>query len=411
MKKLTLAVIAIFVIVFLVVAYSIFQYTVKKITEREVRRITQEEIGKITESQADSITKSEIERITGEITEQKTKEITNQMFGGDVKIESLKEVECDKTPSERKFAYASYYEGPLFDAHLHMPFTFEVPPALYQQADWDGPIMEKEVPMGRIICGFDKTKTSSAFGFYVVPSLLKTQSVQLIREIEEKRPGKIVPFIMHAHVSGLNLKPEEAEQILNSNEGLFKGYGEIVFYKGSYKGISPDDSSLLEIYKIADKNKLIVMLHPDDGQQQAIESILKQYPGVKFLFHGGQMWPWVEKIIGVYPNAYYSIDENLFHLPNDHIANIYGPEKEEFLSEFTDYFDKILKTNLEIWKPRIEKYPDYYLWGTDRAFDWHFDLDVGALLDEMSRSFIGHLDPDVQERFAYKNAENLVQEN
>ncbi|MBI3027615.1 amidohydrolase family protein [Candidatus Woesearchaeota archaeon] len=410
MKKL-IPIIAVSVILVLVVGYFVFNYTVKKITEREVKRITQEEIGRITNEEIDKATQSEIDRVTDEIVKQRTEEITRQILGGGADSGNLQEVECDKIPTQRQFASSPYYTGTLIDAHLHMPFTFEAPKSLYQQADWPAPILEKEVLAGDIICGFDKEKISSAFGFYVVPNLLKGQALKLIKQIEQQHTGRITPFLMPTHVSGLDLRPNEAEEILNSNKGLFKGYGEIAFYKGSFKGVSPDDPSMLEIYKIADKHNLIVMLHPDDGQKQAIEKILKENPNVKFLLHGENMWPWVENIIGTYPNAFYSIDANLFNIPNEHtIANIYGPEKEEFVSEFKANFDKILKVNLEIWKPRIEKHPDSYLWGTDRGYGWHFDSDVDALLEEMSRSFIGQLGHDVQEKFAYKNAERLLEE-
>ena len=403
MKKL-IPIIAISVVVFLIVGYFVFNYTVKKITEREVKRITQQEVDRITKGETDKITQNEIGRITDEI--------TRQILGGDADTGRLREVECNNTPTQRQFASNPYYTGTLIDAHLHMPFTFEAPKALYQQADWDAPILEKEVAAGQIICGFDKEKISSAFGFYVVPNLLKGQAVRLINQVEQKFTGRITPFLMPTHVSGLDLKPSEAEEILNSNKGLFKGFGEIAFYKGSYKGVSPDDPAWREIYKIADKHNLIVMIHPDDGQKQAVEKILKENPNVKFLLHGENMWPWLEDIIGVYPNAYYSIDANLFDIPNEHeSANLYGSEsKEEFVSKLSGSFNKIIDINLGIWKPRIEKHPDNYLWGTDRAWDWHFDLEVGALLEEMSRSFIGQLDPSVQEKFAYKNAEKLLEE-
>ena len=407
MKKIILIpVIAVFIVIVLLVAYGIFKYTVKTITEREVKRITQQEIGRITDDEVSRITQDEIDRITKE----KTEEITKQILGGAASDSGLKEVECDRTPAQKQFSNIPYYAGPLLDNHLHMPFTFEAPKSIYQEADWDAPILEKEVLAGDIICGFDKEKISSAFGFYVVPNLLKGQALKLIKQIEQQHTGRITPFLMPTHVSGLDLKPEEAEEILNSNKGLFKGYGEIAFYKGSFKGISPDDPVLLEFYKIADNHNLIVMIHPDYGQQSAIEQILKVNPNVKFLFHEHEMEPWVIYILDKYQNAYYSVDTSLFGIPNELIANLYGPEKEEFVSELTGNFNKILDTNLGKWKPRIEKYPDKFLWGTDRAFAWHFDSEVGVLLEEMSRSFIGQLNPEVQEKFAYKNAERLLQE-
>lgn len=411
MKKALI--IAVSLILVLVIGYNIFQYTVKTITEREIKRITQQEIGRITGQEVDKITQDEIDRITDEIIKQKTEEITRQMFGGGIiSPDELKEVECDKAPKQRQFSSAQYYNGPLIDAHLHMPFTFEVPKAIYQQADWDGPILEKEVAAGSIICGFDKEKTSSAFGFYVVPSLLKGHALNLIKQVEQQHSGRITPFLMPTHVSGLDLKPEEAEEILNSNKGLFKGYGEIAFYKGSFKGISPDDSSLLEIYKIADKHNLIVMMHPDNGQRQAIERILKEYPNVEFLFHGEQIRPYAAEIVGKYPNAYYSIDTDLSDIPNDfQSVSLYGSgNKEKFISDFKRDYSIVFDSAVKTWKATIEKHPDKFLWGTDRAYDWHFDADVGALLEETSRSFIGQLSPEVQEKFAYKNAEMLLQE-
>jgi len=56
----------------------------------------------------------------------------------------------------------------------------------------------------------------------------------------------------------------------------------------------------------------------------------------------------------------------------------------------------------------IEKYPDQVMWGMDRGHTWHFDEEVGGLLVEYSRVFIGGLDPELQEKYAYKNAEQLL---
>ena len=56
----------------------------------------------------------------------------------------------------------------------------------------------------------------------------------------------------------------------------------------------------------------------------------------------------------------------------------------------------------------ISKHPNRFLWGTDRWFGWTFDEEVGAVLEEFGRSFIGQLAPSAQENFAYKNAEELL---
>jgi hypothetical protein len=38
-----------------------------------------------------------------------------------------------------------------------------------------------------------------------------------------------------------------------------------------------------------------------------------------------------------------------------------------------------------------------------------FGYEIGGILEEFGRSFIGQLDPSVQENFAFKNAESLLQ--
>ena len=69
----------------------------------------------------------------------------------------------------------------------------------------------------------------------------------------------------------------------------------------------------------------------------------------------------------------------------------------------------MLNEAVKKWKAKIERHPDRFMWGTDRAYKWHYDEEVSVLLEEFGRAFIGRLDPDVQEKFAYKNAESLLE--
>ena len=51
------------------------------------------------------------------------------------------------------------------------------------------------------------------------------------------------------------------------------------------------------------------------------------------------------------------------------------------------------------------------MWETDRQRpQWIFDEDFGHFIEETARTFIGKLDQSVREKFAYKNAENLLKE-
>jgi len=400
MKKIVYIIVGI--VIFLVVAGFITKAVIEKVT----RDITEREIRRIAGDQADRITQEEIDRIAQE----KTEEITRGILGSGTASSSLKTVECDKTPVARQFSASSYYEGPLIDAHLHMPFTFDVPQALYAQADFNGATLEKGVPAASLICLFDKTNVKSALGFYVVPSLLKTQSLVQIKQIDEQYPNKITPFIMTAHVSALNIQPADVESVIKSNPGLFKGFGELALYKDAYKGVSPDDESLRLYYALAEKYDLVVMVHPDDGQQEAVKKILKDYPKVKFLFHGHEIVPSIAEIIAI-PNAFYTIDTDLSDVPGEsQSVNLYADKtKDQFITDFKRDYDKIQAAALKNWKNFIEQYPDKFLWGTDRAYTMHFDDEVGALLDESARAFIAQLDPAVRENFAYKNAEKLLE--
>ncbi|HLD39986.1 MAG TPA: amidohydrolase family protein [Candidatus Nanoarchaeia archaeon] len=389
-------------VIFLVVAGFITKAIIEKVT----RDITEREIRRIAGDQAEKITPAEIERIT----QQKTEEITRSILGTS-STNSLQIVECNKTPATHQFSASSYYEGPLIDAHLHMPFTFDVPEALYAQADFSGATLEKDVPAASIICLFDKTNVKSALGFYVVPNLLKTQALVQIKQVNEQFAGRVVPFIMTSHVSTLNLQPSEVESVLTANPGIFKGFGELAFYKDAYKGVSPDDESLRPYYDVAEKYGLVVMMHPDNNQQAAVKKILQDYPDVTFLFHGPEIASSITGII-TYPNAFYTLDTDLSDVPGEgQSGNLYdGKPKDQFISNFKRDYTKIQSLALKNWKTLIEGHPDKFLWGTDRAFAWHFDDDVGALLDESARAFIVQLDPAVQEKFAYKNAERLLNE-
>ena len=115
------------------------------------------------------------------------------------------------------------------------------------------------------------------------------------------------------------------------------------------------------------------------------------------------------KLMETHDNLYYSLDAELTFIFGYHtIQDNNGPTKEEFLDFTKKNFDPLLGEGLTAWKTLIEEHPDQFTWGSDRWFTWHFDPEVGALLEEFSRSFIGRLDPAVQEKFAYKNAENMI---
>jgi len=314
------------------------------------------------------------------------------------------EKECDLSPQPRAFDTGAYYTGPLIDAHVHMPMFIEPPPGVTTDAgSVRFAVLGKDVTMGDIICLMDQENIKKMIGFFITSEFIMTeQSLRVVRQTEEKYPNRIVPFLMPMPLFTPLINPPALDQILSSNNGLFKGYGELALYFDVFAGLNPDDAVFLETYTVLDKHNLIVMIHPVGGQVDTLKRVVENNPDVRFLFHGGdEVADYITDLL-VYPNVYYSIDGEL--LPNWYdIEN-----KEEFITQVTENFDFLLDENIEKWKEKIRDHPDQFMWGTDRGGYWHFDEDVGRLIEEFSRAFIARLDPEVQDRYAYKNAERLL---
>ncbi|HLC20273.1 MAG TPA: amidohydrolase family protein, partial [Candidatus Nanoarchaeia archaeon] len=195
--------------------------------------------------------------------------------------------------------------------------------------------------------------------------------------------------------------------------GLFEGYGEIGLYareNGGSPELPPDSQRLQEIYPIVRQNKLAVYFHLGDGHKDNFERILKANPDINFVWHGDQLSiDEIEDILTKYPNAHYGLEIigegsklGIFPL-------FVGKSKQAYLDAVEQKFDDLLRYDVRTWKSVIERHPNQVVWGTDRAdAEWNYYNDVGQLMVKYARAFIGKLDPSVQEKFAYKNAEKLV---
>lgn len=392
MKKIV-PIITVSIVVFLVVGYFVFNYTVQKITEREIKKITSEEVGRITQS--------EIDRIT----EERTREITNQILGVDDKQPNA--ADCSLKPKQREFSKSPYYEGPLIDNHVHMPVSSKIVSSVAIQSGFKDMPYEGDIPIDSIACIFDSEGISKTYGFFIMPNAALSSSVRSAKNVKERHPEKIVPFFMPPPVTSLHPESSEVEDIIKSNKDLFRGIGELAIYHYP-SDVKLNDSYFLELYRIADEQNLIVMIHPRPGEQAAVEKILKAHPNVKFLFHGEE---WVADLFDKYQNIYFSIDATATHIyGTDAVHRDQELTKDEWLGYFRKNFDLNLNEAITKWKSKIENHPDRFLWGTDRWYGWHFDHEVGGLIEEFSRSFIGQLNPGAQEKFAYRNAERLLEE-
>lgn len=321
----------------------------------------------------------------------------------------------------------NYYSRTLIDTHIHIQSIPDSNPNPggddFGDPSQRRPLGGVDITIDDLVCTFKYEGTQKAFAFFPVFPNISQYALEVPYRTMQEYPDVFIPFIMPPDGDD---KPEgfptvdakTLEEMLLKYPGLFKGYGEIGLYarQNGSPELPPDSDRLLEIYPILRENGLLAYVHLGEGQKESFEKVLDANPDIKFIWHGDQLISHeggsqnlseVEDILSNYPNAYYGIDE------------LYGdvwllrPEvsKEEFLGHFTDY-KTLLEKDVETWKGFIERHPDQVLWGTDRGWSsaWSVDEEVGWVLTDYSRAFISKLDPSVQEKFAYKNAEKLLED-
>ena len=325
----------------------------------------------------------------------------------------------------------SDYKGLLVDTHFHMPHLWDAP----LESDGDGgsyerdvrlgnfprdePILGKNITMSEIACGLGQEGIVSAYAFFFVESEKPGQlrpSLDVVRRTMNLYPDRFVPFIQPVccNETAPTVDASTLSEFLEIHPGLFRGLGEIVLYDQPREGggrkaedYPPDAPLLLEVYQVARQHKLLVWLHPGEGHQDSLERVLNQHPGLNFIVHGEETEGNIGNLMEKYSNIYFSLND------------LHGKEyplgdrnnKSRFLAILGDY-EPLIKKDLATWQELIEKYPDRFMWATDRggsAGFWSYDADVGQILVNYARAFIGRLDPAVQERFAYKNAQRLIQ--
>ncbi len=354
----------------------------------------------VSEPVGEQISEPEKERISVPLPNET---ISEEVIGKEISVERKK---CSRE-FKPKFSSGPYYTGPLFDAHFHMPnlISFSEMGGSVAGRGLDpvsDPVLGRDVALDKILCNFEKENVKGAIGFAIGTEQLMAETVEKANSVKKDSSGKVSLFLMPAMFSTASL-----ENIQTSNKGLFKGYGELAFYDVYLKTYTPDSQKFLDIYKVAGKHGLVVMMHPDLNQKSNIENVLKNNPNVNFLLHGFEIEDDVANLMDKYPNIYFSVDSAVLYAMQGLFMS--GP-KEAFISRFGQDFSSILNSKVNKWKPTIEQYPDRFMWGTDRGIKWHYDEDIGVLFEEFGRAFIGRLDPEVQEKFAYKNAEKLLQE-
>lgn len=312
---------------------------------------------------------------------------------------------CTRNPEPSAFDAAPYYTGPLFETHLHIPSVLAPPKIITDQLGMgqNYASLGEAVTMEKIICLMDREHITRAVAFFPTfeTPLMRTPFINIARESVKRFGERIIPFAAPVPFITPTPTPKGLRTIFEKSKGAFIGYGEITFYWDAYEGLSPDDPMFLESYKVTGDHGGFVMIHPDNGHIRALETVFKENPDITFILHGMNEGDPFNHLLGTYENAYYSLD-------SPGLEPFFNAEsKGEFIQEMEERFDVVLERAVRIWRPMIEANPEKVMWGTDRLTPWSFDEEVGIVLEEYYRAFIGRLDPAVQELYAYKNADQL----
>ena len=304
----------------------------------------------------------------------------------------------------------SYYPGPLIDTHFHIPHIPDSPAQPLDPLTDIKPLLGRNINVSDLVCTLEGEGTERVFAFFPVwPNVDSRFPLDVARRTMEHYPTVFVPFLMPP---GPDDVPPTADaeafiEMLEYTPDLFQGYGEIGLYKLERRreatDYPPDAEILLDIYPVVSRHNMMVYLHPGWGHEDHLARVLAEHPEIAFVVHGEQIETEIGNLMTNYPNVYFTVND----LYGDQYLLNTRESKESFLAALEDY-EPLLEKDLANWKKLIEEHPDRFMWGTDRGDAiWTFDLEVGRKLVDYGRAFIGRLDPDVQERFAYKNAERV----
>ncbi len=305
----------------------------------------------------------------------------------------------------------SYYSGPLIDTHFHIPHIPDSPAQPLDSFDTSKPLLGRNIHVSDLACTLEQEGTDKVFAFFPVwPEIDSRFPLEVAKRTMEQHPDLFVPFLMPPGPDDVppTADADTLDEMLSDMPGLFEGYGEIGLYElGSRRKAGdypPDAPIFLEIYPVAREHQLMVYLHPGWGHEDSLERVLAKHPEIDFIVHGEQIESEIGNLITKYPNVYFTVND----LYGDQYLLNTRENKESFLAALEDY-GPLLEKDLANWKGLIEEHPDRFMWGTDRGDAvWTFDREVGRTLVDYGRAFIGRLDPSVQERFAYRNAERLL---
>lgn len=325
---------------------------------------------------------------------------------------TIKKPEENKATEKAKLVlpeltYENAYNGQLYDTS-------------FQAGD--------SAPIDQVFKNFDRNGVSSAIMFFSLenpPSedsaLVSNTGLGYMLNAIQKNPGRIIPFFNKGTSSKetrdllgptlTNYYKETAAKLDSISPKTIEGIGELKHYDWQ---INMHSKKMTGIFDIAKENKLFIMIHPKIGEVNHLKTILKIYPDVIFLVHYfpadfSKNKNGILRLLEDFDNIYFSVDVD--HMTYDGKTGLLHKYEDDpdavnkFISDFDANYNERLSTALLRYRDAIEKHPDKFMWGTEVSLSYTHDPEVYDRIIKFSRLFIAELPEDVQEDFAYKNAQ------
>jgi hypothetical protein len=293
------------------------------------------------------------------------------------------------------------YTGPLFDTHIHFDAT-----TLSRFSNADGLV--------NFLAGGD---VEWAVGFYLLPVSSATVT---------SAAGHIVPLFHESNWSQFFASESYAAGQLQQNlkpSGIYQGVGEIALYQTDLQSVTFNTAAMQTVFQKVNELKGVVMIHLSTlgmggraTELSEVEPSVRDYPDCTFLFHGRKDdMKLVAQLMAEYSNVYFTIDANDSIFTSKLTGyNLLFPDgavddtAARFLADVKKLgVQALVQNGLDNLMTLLEAYPDKVMWGTDLSSTWHFDDDVFDTVINLSRAVIGQLPAELQEKYAYKNAQAL----
>ena len=303
------------------------------------------------------------------------------------------------------------YPGPLFDTHLH----FDENTLLSRFGSAEG-----------LISFLERGNVDWAIGFYLLPADSTSSVVSSTKPIISAVGSHVIPLFHASNWSQLFASEQYTEAVLQQYlqpQGLHWGVGEIALYQEDLQSVTFNSPAMQTVFQAVNELKGIVMIHLSTinmggrpTELSEIEPSIRDYSDTTFLFHGRKEdMKLVAQLMSKYSNVYFTIDANDSIFTSKFTGyNLLFPggaaadTAERFLADIDRIgAEALVQNGLDNLTTLLEAYPDRVLWGTDLSYTWHFDDAVFDTVISLSREVIGRLPADLQEKYAYQNAQRV----